>query len=142
MKNRTKYNRGFTLIELMVVVAIVSIVLAIVFASLGSARDKGQDASIQSEMKSLQNQIEVTFAGGNYDGLFTNNTWASDNTKIQVFLTSIDKQTTVHTAGSSVSAWAAQVQLRQEANKYFCVDTSGKGSTSTTALLPGGVVCP
>ena len=136
-------SSGFTLLELLVVVAIIGLLTAIVTIALSSARSKGIDASIKSQMKSLQNQIEITYVGSSYNNLFTsNNSWAAADTKIQNFLTIIDKLSSTHTAGSTTSFWAAQVRLVNESSKYFCVDTTGKMSTSTTAMAAGATVCP
>lgn len=140
---KVNFKKGFTLIELLVVLAIIGVLASLVLIFLGPARKKGQDSSIQSHMKGLQNQIELTFVGVNYAAAFTGgNTWASSNPKIQSFLTEVDKKTTVHTAGSTAGGWAAQARLVNDTTKYFCIDTSGKGSISSTPLVAGNTVCP
>ncbi len=45
VKIKTKTQYGFTLIELMVVISIISLLSSVILASLGSARDRGQIAS-------------------------------------------------------------------------------------------------
>lgn len=49
MKKRT----GFTLIELLVVIAIIAILAAILFPVFAKAREKGRQASCQSNLKQL-----------------------------------------------------------------------------------------
>lgn len=58
MKKNIK-NRGFTLIELMVVIAIISLLSSIVLASIKTAREKAQITKAVGEMKSLQNAVEL-----------------------------------------------------------------------------------
>ena len=53
------YKKGFTLIELLVVVAIIGILALVVTASLGSARSKSKDASIQSTFKNINIAAEL-----------------------------------------------------------------------------------
>ncbi|MEK7604310.1 MAG: type II secretion system protein [Patescibacteria group bacterium] len=64
----TQRSRGFTLIELLVVIAIIGILSAVVLASLNSARAKGSDAGVKSNLSSVESQAAI-FASNN-DGLF------------------------------------------------------------------------
>ena len=67
-KNR---SRGFTLIELLVVIAIIGILSAVVLASLNTARNKGTDAAVQSDLTTAQTQAEIYYgsaAGANSYG--------------------------------------------------------------------------
>jgi prepilin-type N-terminal cleavage/methylation domain-containing protein len=56
-------SRGFTLIELLVVIAIIGILSAVVLASLNTARSKGADAAIASNLATVQTQAEIYYGG-------------------------------------------------------------------------------
>ena len=58
---RTSKTSGFTLIELLVVIAIIGLLSSIVLASLNSARNKGADAAIKAQLKSVQSQAEIVY---------------------------------------------------------------------------------
>ncbi len=65
-------NKGFTLIELLVVVAIIGILASVVLASLNSARNKGKDAAIQSELSNSRGQAELYYStNGSYGTGYT-----------------------------------------------------------------------
>jgi type IV pilus assembly protein PilA len=67
-KNKRANLRGFTLIELLVVIAIIGILSAVVLAALNTARSKGNDASIKSDLNTIQTQmaLDSDSNGGGY----------------------------------------------------------------------------
>lgn len=56
-----KLDKGFTLIELMVVISIIGLLSSITLASLSGARSKGRDARLIAEIKQLQNAMELYY---------------------------------------------------------------------------------
>lgn len=52
-------KKGFTLLELLVVIAIIGILSAVVLGSLSSARGKGNNAAVKSELHNFRTQSEL-----------------------------------------------------------------------------------
>lgn len=86
---KTNKTRGFTLIELMVVIAIISLLSSVVLASIKTAREKAQIIKTVGEMKSLQNALELyrnqfgTYPGSTgsiYADDESQNVWTIDGT--------------------------------------------------------------
>jgi len=73
-----KHRFGFTLIELMVVISIIGILSAIVYASFGTSRKIARDDIRKTDLKNLQVAIELYKAqNGHYpDGCKGNNAWS------------------------------------------------------------------
>lgn len=52
-------NRGFTLIEIMVSIAIIAILSGVLYANFGSARESAKNKTMQTELKETQLAIEL-----------------------------------------------------------------------------------
>lgn len=66
MKNNKKYSKGFTLLELLVVISIIGVLTVILFASISSARAKGRDAQDITELKSVVNALNLYYSANGY----------------------------------------------------------------------------
>jgi prepilin-type N-terminal cleavage/methylation domain-containing protein len=68
MEDVSMKKRGFTLMELLIVIAIIGILISISVASYGSAQKKGRDARRHGDMNALRNAWDQYYAdnNGNY----------------------------------------------------------------------------
>ena len=152
-KNR---SQGFTLIELLVVIAIIGILSAVVLAPLNTARSKGSDAAVQSDLKTVQTQAAIyqntnnsynttgtaisanTLAGCTASGLFADPTVVnaltgvnSDNNAGGIVCNAASNGSTYMAAGKLVST-----------SDWFCVDSTGAATTTATAIADTATACP
>jgi prepilin-type N-terminal cleavage/methylation domain-containing protein len=57
--NNLNFRKGFTLVELLVVVAIIALLSAVLFANFGDARMSARDKARMTELKELQLSLEL-----------------------------------------------------------------------------------
>lgn len=124
-------RRGFTLIELLVVIAIIGILSAVVLASLNTARNKGADAAIKSNIDNARAAAELFYdTNGSYGGVCSS---ASGILPMKTGATNAGGTTVFcnDNGSSTPSAWAMSAGLKATAGTYYCVDSTGKVGSST-----------
>ena len=145
-------ERGFTLIELLVVIAIIGILSSVVLASLTTARTKGKDAAVQSQLSSIRAQAELFYASnGNSYGtagvgcnvnLFATTSGALALNSAGRLIDSIYAQGVVPTCaiGTGGASWAVTAPLVSSSTVIYCADSAGN-SMATTAAVGTAAVC-
>lgn len=142
---KLKSNKGFTLLELLVVIALIGIFAAIVVAALNSARNKGKDSSIRGTMAGMRAQAQLYYAANSY--------YASPNTTTCGFylfatskssqgvleaVTEIEKQNGSYnmSCAADTKNWGVSTTLNDGTS--WCVDSQGKTKVGTVDISNPG----
>lgn len=139
-------SSGFTIIELIVVVAVISVLAAIVVFSVTGFMAKGKDAAIKSNLSTALTDSVVFFsANSTYTGLCADTTSGFRRAYDAAADLSRQERCYINSTGTT---WCACAMYLSNANKYFCVDSVGTkreitgGSCSNDCSnLQGDYVC-
>lgn len=145
------FKKGFTLIELLVVIALLGIMAAIVLAALGSAKNKGNDSSIQATMKSVANQAALYYSkNGDYGSeattcttgitMFTD-TSSYGLSKLIAAVQAKSSSTACFATTTPSAAWVVSARLKNDSTKFWCVDSTGTSKQRTLAATSTTVLC-
>ncbi len=135
-----KNTKGFTLIELAMVITIIGLLSAIILGTIQINRDRGANASIKQNLNSLRSEVELLYSNSlsTYVGV-------CDITKV-LQIRSVINQASGGTSVcySNTVTWAASAPLKtpEGSNNYWCVDTRGTARGHATALPVNSTVCP
>lgn len=121
-------KRGFTLIELLVVIAIIGILASVVLASLNTARVKGKDAKVKSEMSGLRAAAELFYDSNSasYLGLFASNNTCNGGagaTSTDQYIDSIAAESGGEACFSTGTGYAVVATL--PGGGFWCVNHDG-----------------
>lgn len=140
---RYNYTKGFTLIELLVVIAIIGILSSVVLASLSSARSKGADSKIKSELASIRTEAELfndnpLKGDGTYGADFTvgdcaatTGTLFADPGVVALYTSAAATSAAVASCVSNSDAWAISVPMKDIPTDSWCVDSTGASKQVT-----------
>jgi len=138
-------SKGFTIIELIVVIAIIAVLAAIVLANVTGFINKGKDAAAEGNLATLITNATLFYSDTN-KGDSTYNGFPADSSYISVIdalsnagyavTFTCDTGSDCHTAATS---WCASVLLKAN-SEYYCVDSTGAKFMGTKQCqVTGGV---
>ncbi|MBI3631259.1 MAG: prepilin-type N-terminal cleavage/methylation domain-containing protein [Candidatus Staskawiczbacteria bacterium] len=158
------YQRGFTLVEILIVISIIAVMATFAITKLNPLRNKGRDTSIRVSMLSIANTAEVNREiMGNYKYMCDSN-----NKLISVTPTTLTEPSQVSAADRIVEIskkiteqgvtptcrittdtattvagdnYAVSVPLLFNKGRHFCVDSNGFSGELGSELADGVTAC-
>jgi len=137
-----KQNKGFTLIEMLVVVGMIGVLAAAVLTALGPSRNKAKDSRIISDVNQIAALAEVLYDGNNFPT--SNVLLANPITKDAAVTVNAD----INKLGGALKYlsdtngnFAVYSRLVSDQTRVYCVDSAGAHRIINN---PGAlvVVCP
>lgn len=134
MSKKIQKSKGFTLLEILVVVALIGLFAAVVMVALGTSKGRGDDAAIRSNINGLRSQAELYYVNNKKYGFET---------------VDISSCTAVHTFIASTTGQGAGYRLTNDliknargiANIRCAVSANGTTWAVAATLINGGYVC-
>ena len=129
---------GFTIIELLAVIAIVGLLVGIVLVRTGSAKKEGQDAAVKTALRELRNASEIYYNNNEiYEGVCdASNTTLSDDgdfKRIKDYITKHNSLTGVIGCKDDEIGYAVISSLNL--GNCWCVDSEGAGREITLTAI-------
>ena len=129
-------NKAFTLIELLLVVAIITLLVALILIPFTAARFKAKDARIKGNVSQLRAIAGMIYDdNSSYGVLCSANTinisGSGYDTQTGAILTDIGLQSgSVYGCTSTASVYCVEAAL--PSGDYFCIDSTGLATTTSS----------
>lgn len=128
---KSEKSQGFTLFELLIVIAIIGIIIAVATASYSSVQQKSRDSRRRNDLKAMQNALEQYYSDNN-----------------SAYIATCDPGTTylpsgVPTDPKHSTAYNADFGTNDTAScstTSYCLCATLEGETNTTGDCGSGVV--
>jgi prepilin-type N-terminal cleavage/methylation domain-containing protein len=130
-------KKAFTLVEMLVVIAIIGILATAILVSLGPARTQARDSRIRADVQQLRNLAETYYNSNNFSYLG----FSCSSTNAAALCNDINIQ-----SGSSPTIVTTQtstcIVARLASGGSICVDTEGKVTNSQNVISCSRGTCP
>lgn len=144
-------NKGFSLVELLIVITIIGILSSIILQSLSNSRARAYDSKIKQQLSSFRTAAEIYFSSQNGygpnvpgpdcgSGMF--NDVIASNGSPGIFIAPGNLPSFVQLAcSSSASAYAVKASL-YSGDQYWCVDSKGFSGMINGVITGPTTICP
>ncbi|HEU4677302.1 MAG TPA: prepilin-type N-terminal cleavage/methylation domain-containing protein [Candidatus Paceibacterota bacterium] len=149
--------RGFTLLELVVVIAIIAILAAVVIGATSQQKNAGGNAGVEQNLVNARSQIALYYVNNNNSYLN-----ACADARIRKMVQAAAKAANITPSAAAyantdvgdwnseachatAAAWAIWVPLRSSTSASpaaWCVDSTNASRQVTGSLASGAVACP
>ena len=126
LKKRNLGNKGFTIVELLIVIVVIGILALLVITTYSGIQAKARNAKRQTDIQSIQTQLEAFFSqNGYYPSLadVNSSSWLNSNMK------SLDQNALVDPSNSTSSKTLASSPTDKQ-YAYQVTDSSGNSCES------------
>jgi prepilin-type N-terminal cleavage/methylation domain-containing protein len=141
VKQYMRFSFGFTIVELLIVIAIIGILSSVILGSLSTARDDGLSAKIKSEMTVLSKRARVDESQSFTFDVVCGSNGVATSTEIARIITSIERfAPSPVVCNSNTEEYAVSVEI--SSTTHWCVDSVGVSKGIGGALTATDFVCP
>ena len=134
-------QKGFTLVEMLVVIAVIGILSATALTALGPARNKAKDARIISGLNQVRAIAETLYVS-DYSVLGVGDIGDADaNFGTLAVDIGANGGNLILTKDANSAGYAAYSKLASDSAKYFCVDSTGFAGQVSQAPVAGDNTC-
>ncbi len=139
-------GKGFTVIELLIVIAIIGILSALVLVVVGQARKKSDDVRVRNDVRQLRWLAEIVYS--TRTGSFLN--W-TDHPDIQGSLDTLKDdlgevgiaESDIALRDSETGRYCVSAPLKSSPGRYYCADASAEFTIADSACPDTApLVCP
>ena len=120
-------KKGFTLLELLVVITIIGLLSSVGLASYTRAQARARDAKRQSDMTTLRNALELYYSENNVY-VNTGGAWQAITTPLVVLVPNYTKQLPADPGGQGLAYRYRSVTT----NQGYCLEGKLETATSTS----------
>jgi prepilin-type N-terminal cleavage/methylation domain-containing protein len=130
LKQRNLNNKGFTIVELLIVIVVIGILALLVITTYSGIQAKARNAKRQTDIQSIQTQLEAFFS---QNGYYPSLTDMNDSSWLDTNMKSLDKNALIDPSNSSNSQTLLSAPDTTKHQYAYAVTNSSGGSCETDA---------
>lgn len=133
--NKLRNQRGFTIVELLIVIVVIGILALLVVTTYGGIQAKARDSQRQSDLAAIQTQVEAFYANNNYYPTAANindATWRTTNMK------SIDAEALKDPKGTASTLSTSAASATNDSSYGYVATYDDDGDTATAEVACTG----